>query len=263
MPELPEVHHFQQYFNRHALGKKVRELIVHDTKILRNISGEDFARKSAGLTFTGSYRRGKYLFAHLDNGHHVQLHFGMTGNLAAYSDPAEAPRFERFAWYFEDGTYLGYPCSRKFSRICWIENLENWIKETGLGPDALVISKDDFLKILTKRSTGIKALLLDQKALAGVGNLYADEICYQTLVHPASKSNAIPPQKQTAIYDAMQDILRTACERGADYQNYPENWFWAWRNDNAITPTGEGKIMHATIAGRTTYWWDGQVMYEF
>jgi formamidopyrimidine-DNA glycosylase len=262
MPELPEVHHFQQYFNRHAIGKKIREVVVHDSKILRNISGDDFAQKLTGLTFTGSYRRGKYLFAHLDNGFHVQVHFGMTGNLKAYTDPAEPPRFERFVWYFEDGTYLGYTCSRKFSRICWVENLNDWIIESGLGPDALEINKEDFLKIVSKRSTGIKALLLDQKALAGVGNLYADEIFFQTMVHPSSKSNAIPKEKQAEIYDVMQEILRTACERGADYQSYPENWFWAWRKDDAATPNGKGKILHATIAGRTTYWWDEQVMYE-
>jgi formamidopyrimidine-DNA glycosylase len=258
MPELPEVHHFQQYFDRHARGRRISEVQVHDAKILRNISADDFAHRLQGRTINGSYRQGKYLFAQLDNGRHLQLHFGMTGDLRAYTDPADRPRFERFAWLFDNGAWLGYDCSRKFSRICWVEDLEAWIAALGLGEDALRISENDFLALF-RRHTGIKALLLDQKALAGVGNLYADEILFQTRVHPASKAAAIPPERQRAIYRVMRDILSTACERLAYYKNYPENWFWQWRQEGAPGPEGQGLIHRATIAGRTTYWWDGQV----
>jgi formamidopyrimidine-DNA glycosylase len=260
MPELPEVHHFQQYFNRHALGRRIEEVQVHDGKILRNIDAEAFAEKLAGHRFTSSYRRGKYLFAQLDDDCHLQLHFGMTGDLRAYADPADKPRFERFAWRFDDGGWLGYDCSRKFSRICWVEDLEAWIAQLGLGEDALCISENDFLALF-RRPMGIKALLLNQKAVAGVGNLYADEILFQTRVHPASKASAIPLERQQAIFQAMRDILSTACERLAYYKNYPENWFWQWRQEGAPGPDGQGLIHRATIAGRTTYWWDGQVEY--
>jgi formamidopyrimidine-DNA glycosylase len=261
MPELPEVHHFQQYFNRHALKRRISEVQVHDGKILRNISAEDFAQRLMGHCFTSSYRRGKYLFAQLDHGPWLQLHFGMTGDLRAYGDPADKPRFERFAWHFEDSSWLGYDCSRKFSRICWVENLEAWIAELGLGEDALSISERDFLALF-RRHTGIKALLLNQKALAGVGNLYADEILFQTRVHPSSRASAIPPERQKAIYQAVRSILSAACERLAYYKDYPEDWFWQWRQAGAPGPEGQGTILRATIAGRTTYWWDGQVEYR-
>ncbi|MEL6660788.1 MAG: DNA-formamidopyrimidine glycosylase family protein, partial [Bacteroidota bacterium] len=107
MPELPEVHTFQQYFDAAALQQQIMQVEVHDDKIIRNSDGATFADKLAGRTFTGSLRRGKYLFGDLDNGHSVLLHFGMTGDLKLYQEPEEKPRFERFAFVFNDGNRLG------------------------------------------------------------------------------------------------------------------------------------------------------------
>jgi formamidopyrimidine-DNA glycosylase len=258
MPELPEVHTFQQYFNRHAQGRRIREVVVRDAKILRNLSAETFAERLGGRTVTGSYRRGKYLFAHLDNGQHLQLHFGMTGDLAAYAAPDEHPRHERWHWRFDDGGYLGYDCARKFSRICWVENLDQWIADLKLGPDALEISEALFVEKMARRRTTLKAFLLDQSQLAGVGNLYADEVCFQTRIHPGSTTTAIPNADKMLIFKTLRQILLDACERGAYYRDYPENWFWQWRVEGATGPDGQGRIERGVYAGRTTYWWDGQ-----
>lgn len=255
MPELPEVHTFQQYFNAAALQQKILKVDVHDDKIIRNTDGTTFAQKLAGRTIVDSFRQGKYLFADLDNGHSVLLHFGMTGDLKLYQEPEERPRFERFAFVFTDGNRLGFDDARKFARINYLEDRDAYIQEKGLGPDALLITEQEFLTALGKRKTTIKGLLLNQSALAGVGNLYADEICYRTRVHPASIVAQIPKRKRVEIYEKMHEVLHKAVEHAPYYKEYPENWFWEeWRHEGHIAPDQKSKVRSAKIAGRTTYW---------
>lgn len=255
MPELPEVHTFHQYFDAAALQQKIMQVEVHDDKIIRNSDGATFARKLAGRTFTGSLRRGKYLFAELDNGHAVLLHFGMTGDLKLYQEEEDKPRFERFAFVFTDGNRLGFDDARKFARVLYLEDRDAYIAEKGLGVDALEISEEDFLEAMGQRKTTIKGFLLNQSMLAGVGNLYADEICYRTQVNPASTVAKIPVKKRKEIYAKMQEVLHIAVEQAPYYKEYPDNWFWhEWRYEGHEAPDGKSKVKSGKVAGRTTYW---------
>ncbi|MEZ4995010.1 MAG: hypothetical protein R2824_31615 [Saprospiraceae bacterium] len=102
----------------------------------------------------------------------------------------------------------------------------------------------------------IKGFLLNRGG-SGVGNLYADEICYQTSIHPGSRVNQLSQEQKQAIHQAMQRILREAIERNAYYKEYPENWFWEWRREGETGPDGEGIVRKAKIAGRTTYFIEG------
>lgn len=263
MPELPEVNTFQQYFDGTALAQQIVEVIVHDDKIIRNVSGDQFVEKLTGRTFTGSYRRGKYLFAMLDNGHHLLLHFGMTGDLKYYETIEEQPKHERFVCCFDNGSRLGFDCPRKFARILYIEDLAAYIASVRLGEDALVISEKAFLAQMNKKKGSIKGFLLDQHNLAGVGNLYADEICMQTRIHPASRVDHLSTKHRKAIFKAMQEILKAAIKRGPYYKEYPEDWFWEWRVEGQVGPKGKGVVASAKIAGRTTYFVQGwQKLYE-
>lgn len=257
MPELPEVATYQKVFERHAVGKTIREVVVSDAKILRNLTAEQFVEKLTGRTFTGTYRRGKFLFGKLDDHAHLQLHFGMTGDLVPYQDPADAPRFERFRFHFTDGSVLGFDDSRKFSHIVWVDDLPAYLLSRKLGPDALELSEDDFLQLLSGRKGQLKALLLDQHTLAGVGNLYADEICFQARLHPGSRLDGLSEEHKRLIFRLMQEILHSAVERLAYYREYPENWFWQWRQLGRPGPEGIGIVQRATIAGRTTYFVEG------
>jgi len=113
------------------------------------------------------------------------------------------------------------------------------------------------------RKTSIKGFLLNQKLIAGVGNLYADEILYQTRVHPGSKVNALKPKPKKAIYNTMQAILNKAVSHNAHYKSYPDDWFFQWRVEGQKAPNGRGKVSIEKIAGRTTYFFEGyQKLYE-
>ena len=257
MPELPEVHTFQQYFNEAALGVPIKKVEVYDDKIIRNVDGDQFSKWLKGKTFTHSERRGKYLFAGLDTGQYLLLHFGMTGDLKYYQDKEDSPKHERIAFVFADGYRLGFDCPRKFARIVTIENLEDYIKEVNLGEDALKISEANFLELLGNKKASIKGFLLNQKLVAGVGNLYADEILYQTKIHPSSQVAALKPKQRKEIYKAMQRILQKAVDHTAHYKEYPDDWFFQWRVEGQKAPNGKGTVSIDKIAGRTTYFFKG------
>lgn len=257
MPELPEVNTFQRYFDETSLKQRIERVNVYDDKIIRNVSGEEFIDRLTGRTFTGSYRRGKYLFGELDNGHHLLLHFGMTGDLKYYAEEEDRPRHERFSFLFDNGFTLGFDCPRKFAKIRYIERLDQYLAEIGLGEDAQRIGEAELLGKMKGKKTTIKGFLLNQSHLAGVGNLYADEICFQTRVHPASVVDRIPAAKQREIYRKMQEIFQFAVDKNAYYKSYPDDWLWQWREEGRLAPDGRSKVQKTKIAGRTTYFCAG------
>ncbi len=253
MPELPEVETFKRYFDKAALQQKILEVEVHDDKIIRNVSGAKFRNLCRGRTFKDSKRIGKYLFGQMDNQEWIQFHFGMTGDILLYNEDELPPRHERFHFQFSDGLRLGFDCPRKFARIVHITSLPEYIIDTKLGVDALEMKLDDFLNLAQGKKSTIKGFLLNQKIIAGIGNLYADEVCYQTKVHPGSKTGSIPLKKQKEIFHSFKKTLRTAVEKAAYYKDYPDDWFWKWRDVGKKPPKGHGKIEISKIAGRTTY----------
>ena len=252
MPELPEVHTFKVYFDATALQQKILQVEVQDDKIIRNMDGSVFEEKLKGLTFTDSYRHGKYLFGLLDNGHSVLLHFGMTGDLVYYHNEEDQPRHERFAFQFGAGR-LGFDCPRKFARILYLEDFNQYLEDQKLGPDALEIDQKTFLKATEGKKTTLKGFLLNQANLAGVGNLYADEICYQAKLHPASRVNHLSTKQLKKVFQLVKSILQEAVDRRPHYKQYPEDWFWNWRKEGAPGPSGKGVIEKTKVAGRTTY----------
>lgn len=262
MPELPEVNTFQRYFDRTALQQRIERVDVHDEAIIRNVSGDVFAERLKNRTFTGSYRQGKYMFGELDNGHSVLLHFGMTGDIKYYSEDEDRPKYERFVFCFDNGFKLGFDDPRKFAKIRYLENRNAYLEEIGLGEDALRISVENFLAQTEGKKSTIKGFLLNQSYLAGVGNLYADEICYQTRIHPASRVDQLSEAQLRDIHQKMQDILKFAVENEAHYKQYPDDWLWQWREVGKSAPEGDGEVRKTKIAGRTTYFCESwQVLY--
>ncbi len=257
MPELPEVNTVQKIFESEALDRKIKEIVVHDGKILRNLDPDEFITVLTDRSFISTYRQGKFLFAGLDNGCHLLLHLGMTGDICYYNEPEDQPRHERFRFYLSDNRYLGFNDPRKFARILHLESLQDYIRQIKLGPDALRITQQEFLERIHNKKVNLKSFLLNQSNLAGIGNLYADEICYQCKVHPASQVKYLSKKLLVLIHQKMQEILQWACDQDAYYQVYPDDWFWKWRQAGSAGPEGKGIVKKATIAGRTTYFVDG------
>lgn len=257
MPELPEVNTVMKGFRDHALNLKITKVEIHDDKILRNVDRHQFSSALIQQDFTDTYRQGKYFFATLSNGLDVLFHLGMTGDLVYYFAKEDQPKYERFSIQFDTGMILGYDDLRKFSNILLLKDRQKYLDEIQLGPDALKINLTEFSQAFEKKSTSLKSVLMDQHLMAGIGNLYADEICYQSRLHPASVAGALSKTHLKKLHRLTQTILREACERDAYYKIYPEDWFWKWRGDKVGHLKGKGEVKKMKIAGRTTYYIEG------
>ena len=261
MPELPEVETYRRYFNQTALGHTVANLEVEDQRQL--ITDYDTLQQALkGAQFVDAYRIGKHFLIQLSTGKILVLHFGMTGDLAYYRDAEDTPRFARVVFIFTNGFQLAFIDSRKFGRVGLAESVAAFRQEKSLGPDALDITLPQLQASLENRKAPIKALLLDQKILAGIGNWIADEVLYQAQIYPAQPANKLTSADFERLHQAIQHVLHTAIDHEAVYQNFPKTFLIHARgwDDNALKPTErqvcarhQKPLQITKVGGRTTY----------
>lgn len=253
MPELPEVETFRKYFDSNALHHKIIQIKVEDTKLLRKIESKEFKDRIQGEQFASTSRIGKYLFAHLSNSQVMMIHFGMTGDLR-YSPAKEPYRpHDRIIFIFENGFYLAYISQRKFGRIELWNSQKEFTQFQKLGKDALSIPSKEFYEKIHSSKRALKTILLDQKRVAGIGNLYADEALFQTSIHPTTLGVALEEKKCGVLLKNIQKILQIAIDRGAYYGQFPEDFFIHAREKDGMCPRCQNPLEHMKIAQRTTY----------
>lgn len=255
MPELPEVETYTRFFARHALGQRILRIDVRDERILGEIRKESFVRKLKGRRFIDVRRHGKHLFARAARGSDpdvwLHLHFGMTGDLA-YSR-GELPRFARVVFDFEDGARLAFEDMRLFGVVDLVSHPDTFIRDRGLGPDPLQLTQKEFAAVLERRRGAIKPLLMTQEVIAGLGNLYVDEILYQTAIHPRRPVDRITGEQGKAVFAAMRRILREAITRHARDADLPGTYLIHHRDSGERCPRCGGTIQRTVVFGRTTY----------
>lgn len=255
MPELPEVELFTRYFAKHALRQPVARVRVLDERILGEIRADAFARKLRHREFTQVHRHGKHLFA--DAGTvWLHLHFGMTGDLAYYREASEQPRFARVVFDFANGAHLAYDDMRLFGVVDLTPNPETFIEERSLGADPLdpKFTLAAFRGLLEGRRGAIKSLLMTQEIIAGVGNLYADEVLYETSIDPRRPVDRIADGEVRQLHTALRRLLRDTIarkDRGADY---PRKSLILHREEGERCPLCGGEIRKTVVFGRTTYY---------
>src|SRR4029453_17543810 len=131
-----------------------------------------------GRRFENSHRHGKHLFVRASDELWLRLHFGMTGSLEYLNHDEKPPKAARVIFRFANNRRLAFDDQRKFGEIELIEDVDEFLQTRGLGPDALEISLSQFNAIVCKHGGAVKAILLNQQVIAGIGNLYADEILF-------------------------------------------------------------------------------------
>ena len=253
MPELPEVEIYARYFAAHALRQKIARVDVRDARIL-GVREEVFARAVRGRQFRRVARHGKHLFA--DAGEQwVHFHFGMSGDFAYYRDSSEEPRFARVVFDFANGAHLAFEDMRLFGVVDVTPEPDVYIEEHSLGPDPLEPSftRKRFRKIVGSRRGAVKALLMSQDIIAGVGNLYADETLFQTGVHPRRPVNELAAAEVVAIHTTMRKILRDVIARKMRGASYPPRYLIPHREEGDRCPRCGGEIGRTVVFGRTTY----------
>lgn len=250
MPELPEVEIFRRTLERHALGKTLSAISVRDPGVLEGVSPRALGAALRGRTFRAVTRHGKIVFADLGPGPALVLRFGMTGDLVPFDD-RDVPRFARVLFRFAGGGGLAFTDMRKFGSVGLAVSPETYLAERGVGPDALRARAVVFEAGARDRRAPIKAVLLDQTLLAGVGNLYADEALFQAGVHPSTPAARLGPVRLRRIHAAVRRVLARAVANEADWGRLPSSWLLPVRDDGPCPHCG-GPLRRLRIGGRTS-----------
>jgi formamidopyrimidine-DNA glycosylase len=251
MPELPDVEGYRRYLARHAAGRRIARVVVPDPVLVRNRSPKAFARALEGNRFGQPGRHGKWLIAPV-GGAEVLLHFGMTGHLT-WSAGADRHQHDRLIFVCEDGE-LRYNNMRRFGGVWLARDEREREAVTGpLGPDAADLDRETFDRLLAGRRGGVKAALMDQRLLAGVGNLLSDEILWRARMHPAAPVSELRTGARGRLYDS----LHAAVGESIRYGRVPHGRRWLTRvrdERGARCPRCGTPLRRATIAGRTACW---------
>ncbi len=256
MPELPDVEIFRQYIDLNALHQAIEDVEVLTSTILKGVSPERLADTLRKNSFEETRRHGKHLFIRLQENGWLTMHFGLTGYIRYFKDRSEEPPYDRLLIKFSRGGYLAYASQRKLGRIELIGSVEDYIRQHGLGPDAMSRSLDfsAFKKALSsaRRST-VKAALMDQSLIAGIGNVYSDEIMYQSNIHPSRKMSQLDEPMMKRLFTKTKHVLRKAIEYRADPRKFPESWITPYRRSRRKFAGCVGPIESIKVSGRTSY----------
>jgi formamidopyrimidine-DNA glycosylase len=221
MPELPEVETIVGELNEnHLIGKKILRAEVSSLRIIGAPAVEPFLKTIQRQTILKIYRLGKYIVFHLSSGY-LLVHLRMTGKFL-FSLPTH---HERVRLYLDDGRILYYADQRKFGRFYLDKTLDR-VKNIGIDPLSKNFSFDALKAILNKHSRQIKSLLLDQKYISGLGNIYVDEALWEAKIKPQRLSDTISDREIQALYIAIPKVLEKGIENlGTSLGSHRSNYF--------------------------------------
>lgn len=252
VPELPDVEVFRRYLNSTALHQEITGVDVEGTRVLNGVTPASLSRSLKGRSIESTSRHGKYLLAELDSGRALVLHFGMTGRLEYYKD-GEPPKHARVVLEFKNGYRLAYVCQRKLGKVSLTRGREALAEERGLGPDAMEVSRGEFLERVGSKKGSVKAVLMDQSAVAGVGNIYADEVLFQAGVDPRTKVGDLVEVDLRKIYSKMKEVLKVAIKSRVDPERFPGSYLLPQRGAGGKCPGCSGELEKIRVSGRATY----------
>lgn len=259
MPELPDLNVFAKNLDKRLAGKKIEKIEVHNKSKLKTPVAQ-LKKEIEGSRLKEVYREGKELHFKFSNGAILGMHLMLHGNLYLLEENNDKKN-TIVEMHFDNGAILVLTDFQGAANIALNPLVKN-------SPDALSEKVDyTFLKQkLSKKKTTIKAFLLDQNNIRGIGNAYADEILYEAGIHPQSKCNQIPEEKIKALAKAIQSVLKEAEKQilkiNPDIITGEERSFLKVHNSKKKeSPTGE-KIHNKMVNSRITYYTNEQELYE-
>ncbi len=255
LPELPDVEIYREYIAATSLHRKITRVELRSASILEGISRRRLKETLEGRRFESAKRHGKHLFVSISGRGFLALHFGMTGTLKYFKDLEKDTEHDRMRVSFSNGYHLAYDCRRKLGRVGLAEDIERFREAHGLGPDALDdrLGFEEFLRALEGSRAAVKSTLMDQKRIAGIGNVYSDEILFQSGVRPGAKTRGLGEERLQRVYRSMRHVLLTAVERRADPGSMPASWITPRRGKDARCPNCGGELEKIRVSGRSAY----------
>lgn len=243
MPELPEAEKARTRLEQLCVGLRIAEVEDGDTWVCRPHQPGEIDAALRGSIVTAAKRHGKFLWLETDTGHELGLHLGMGGSIQANATPS--PRnWDRVAIVFEDESRMALRDKRRLSRARLGAGIDH------LGPDAATITPKAFRTRVGRGRGPIKARLLDQATIAGVGNLLADEALWLASIDPRVSANALADEHLNALHRGLRAAIRDALKpKGGSGRGT-----FARARRSGTCPRCGGELDRDTVGGRTTYW---------
>jgi formamidopyrimidine-DNA glycosylase len=243
VPELPEVERARAAIEERALGRAIAAVDDSDVYVCRPHAPGEIAQALIGAKLTAAHRRGKAMWVATDGGPVLGLHLGMAGRIAIDEEPS-ARGWDRFAIDFVDGGRLALHDRRRLGRAVLDPDL------SAVGPDAAEVGRKEFRERVGRGTAPIKARIMDQSVISGVGNLLADEILWRARLSPLAPSGEVEGQQLDALRRAVREATRNAIRRGGAHTGdlNPE------RRRGGECPRCGAPLEQARVGGRTTFW---------
>ncbi|XP_061982001.1 formamidopyrimidine-DNA glycosylase isoform X3 [Populus nigra] len=268
MPELPEVEAARRAIEEHCIGKKIKKAIIaDDSKVIDGVSPPDFVAALVGKTIVSALRKGKNLWLQLDSPPFPSFQFGMAGAVyikgvavtkykrSAVNDSDEWPsKYSKFFVQLDDGLELSFTDKRRFAKVRLLEDPASKPPISELGPDALLepMTVDELHGSLSKKKVAIKALLLDQSFVSGIGNWIADEVLYQARIHPLQIASSLSRESSATLHNCIKEVVQYAVEVDADCDRFPLEWLFHFRWGKKPGKVNGKEIDFIVAGGRTT-----------
>ncbi|KAJ6416077.1 hypothetical protein OIU84_004807 [Salix udensis] len=268
MPELPEVEAARRAIEEHCTGKKIKKAIIaEDSKVIDGVSPSDFVAALVGKTIVSAHRKGKNLWLQLASPPFPSFQFGMAGAVyikgvavtkykrSAVNDSDEWPsKYSKFFVQLDDGLELSFTDKRRFAKVRLLEDPASKPPISELGPDALLelMTVDELHGSLSKKKIAIKALLLDQSFVSGIGNWIADEVLYQARIHPLQIASSLSRESTATIHKCIKEVIQYAVEVDADCDRFPLEWLFHFRWGKKPGKVNGKEIDFIVAGGRTT-----------
>lgn len=212
MPELPEVETIRRELDPKVVGRTIVGVEVEWEGSIACLSREKFEREIGERRILGLRRRGKYLLFDLSGGWTLLVHLGMTGALLLRPSGGTKVKHDRALFLLDDEHILHFEDARKFGRLSLARDEQEVVGH--LGPEPLALDLPGFMELMGQRRGMIKPLLLNQRFLAGLGNIYVDEVLFQARLHPLRRVESLSRKEIRALYRAIQGVLKQALEDG-------------------------------------------------
>jgi formamidopyrimidine-DNA glycosylase len=266
VPELPEVETVVRELRPNLVGRRITATRVSKLR-LRKPWRTDWARALAGRPIAAVTRRGKWIIIEVtEGGPYLVVHLGMTGQFTVA--PADAPRRDHTHLVFDldDGAELRFRDVRRFGSATLFPgrpDLEASFVSAGLGPEPFGLDRDYWRRSLSETSRNLKAILLDQQVVAGVGNIYADESLFRARLHPARRGRDLAAAEADRLRRAIAEVLTYAIDRrGSSIRDYVggsgergeyQNEFRVYGRTGEPCPRCKTPIVRTRLAGRSTH----------
>jgi formamidopyrimidine-DNA glycosylase len=244
VPELPEAERARQAIESGGLHRRIVAVDDSDTYVCRPHTPGEIADALVGRELISAHRRGKAMWVQTsDDGPVLGLHLGMAGRIVVDEEPS--PRgWDRFVLHFEDGGSLALRDKRRLGRARLEPDVD------ALGPDAAEIPRADFRARVGRGSAPLKARLMDQGVVAGIGNLLADEILWRARLDPRRPAGELSVEELDRLRREVRAAMRSAVRRGGAHTGD----VIAERRRDGHCPRCGAEMARATVGGRTTFW---------